>query len=141
MAFVHRVRVRYAEVDAQGVVFNAHWLTYFDEAITRFFEELGYPPKHAFSHEGHFDLMLRRSDLQFEGPAGFDDVVEVAVEPTRLGGASFDVRFTATVDGRAAVTALTTYVVVVPGEPRSQPIPDDLRDRLDARLAGGRATS
>ena len=39
--FVHRVRPRYAEVDAQGVVFNAHWLTYFDEACTRFFEAWG----------------------------------------------------------------------------------------------------
>ena len=27
--FVHVVRPRYAEVDLQGVVFNAHWLTYF----------------------------------------------------------------------------------------------------------------
>ena len=36
--FVHHIRPRYAEVDAQGVVFNAHWLTYFDESQTRFFE-------------------------------------------------------------------------------------------------------
>ena len=43
-AFVHHVRPRYAEVDVQGVVFNAHWLTYFDEASTRFFESLGFEP-------------------------------------------------------------------------------------------------
>ena len=41
MAFVHHIRPRYAEVDAQGVVFNSHWLTYFDESQTRFFEALG----------------------------------------------------------------------------------------------------
>ena len=41
MTFVHRVRPRYAEVDQQGVVFNAHWLTYFDDACTRFFESIG----------------------------------------------------------------------------------------------------
>ncbi len=40
--FVHRIRPRYAEVDQQGVVFNAHWLTYFDDACTRFFEWLGW---------------------------------------------------------------------------------------------------
>lgn len=134
MAFVHQVRVRYAEVDAQGVVFNAHWLTYFDDAITRFFEDLGYLPKEAFSHAGHFDIMLRRSDLEWEGPAGFDDVIDVAVVPVRLGTSSFDVRLTATVDGRLAVIARATYVVTVPGQPRSQPIPDDLRQRLEARL-------
>lgn len=141
MAFVHQVRVRYAEVDAQGVVFNAHWLTYFDDAVTRFFENMGYPPKEAFSHQSHFDLMLRRSDLEWEGSAGFDDLVEIAVVPVRLGKSSFDVRFTATVDGRPAVTALTTYVVVVPGEPRSQPIPDDLRERLTERSEAEPATT
>ena len=40
--FSHRIRVRYAEVDGQGVVFNAHWLTYFDETCTRFMESLGF---------------------------------------------------------------------------------------------------
>ena len=42
--FVHHVRLRYAEVDGQGVVFNAHWLTYFDDSCTRFFESLGLRP-------------------------------------------------------------------------------------------------
>jgi phenylalanyl-tRNA synthetase beta subunit len=46
--FTHRIRVRYAEVDGQGVVFNAHWLTYFDDASTRFFEWMGFPPAVAF---------------------------------------------------------------------------------------------
>lgn len=32
--FAHRLRVRYAECDAQGVVFNAHYLTYLDVSIT-----------------------------------------------------------------------------------------------------------
>lgn len=33
-------RVRYSEVDAQAVVFNAHYLTYFDTAITEYFRAL-----------------------------------------------------------------------------------------------------
>ena len=41
VAFTHRIRVRYAEIDGQGVVFNAHWLTYFDDSCTRFMESLG----------------------------------------------------------------------------------------------------
>ena len=32
--FTHRLRVRYAECDVQGVVFNSHYLAYFDIAIT-----------------------------------------------------------------------------------------------------------
>ena len=38
--FTHTFRVRYAEVDAQGIVFNAHYLTYFDCAITEYYRKL-----------------------------------------------------------------------------------------------------
>lgn len=135
MAFVHEVRVRYAEVDAQGVVFNAHWLTYCDDAVTRFFEHLGYPPKETWSEGGPFDLMLRHCELDWPASAGFDDVVAIEITTARLGTSSFDLAFTARVDGETVVTVATTYVVVVAGEARSQPIPDQLRAALEAHAA------
>lgn len=137
MAFTHRIRVRYAEVDAQGVVFNAHWLTYADDATTRFFEHLGYDTAAMWAHgaDAPFDIMVRSTTLDFAGSAGFDDVVELSVEPVRLGTSSFDLRYVASVGGEPVVTVTTTYVTVVAGEARSQPIPDDLRDRLE-RAAG-----
>jgi acyl-CoA thioester hydrolase len=140
--FIHHVRVRYAEVDAQGVVFNAHWLTYFDEAMTRYFEDLGYEPSQTWTEGGPFDVMLVKTAIEWRGSAGFDDVVAIAVRASRLGGASFDLAFSATVDGREVVTATTTYVTVEPGARRSCPIPDDVRARLEPDLqtvAGGGA--
>ncbi len=38
--FIYTFRVRYAEVDAQGIVFNAHYLTYFDCLITRVLQKI-----------------------------------------------------------------------------------------------------
>ena len=128
MTFVHRVRPRYAEVDAQGVVFNAHWLTYFDEACTRWFDTMGFEPKESFFRD--FDVMLVKAVLEWQGPAGFDDVVDIAVETARLGNASFDVRYTATVDDRSVCVGTVTYVSVKPGTHDSAPIPDVLRERL-----------
>lgn len=141
MGFTHRVRVRYAEVDAQGVVFNAHWLTYADDATTRFFEHLGYDTAAMWAHgaDAPFDIMVRSTTLDFAGSAGFDDVVELSVVPVRLGTSSFDLRYVATVEDRPVVTITTTYVTVVAGEARSRPIPDDLRARLEQ--AGEEATS
>ena len=141
MSFTHRVRVRYAEVDAQGVVFNAHWLTYADDATTRFFEHLGYDASELWTGaESPFDIMVRSSTLDFAGAAHFDEEVDISVAPVRLGTSSFDLRYVATVGDRPAVTVTTTYVVVVPGEQRSQPIPHDLRSRMEAELrtAGAR---
>jgi acyl-CoA thioester hydrolase len=132
LTFVHRLRPRYAEVDQQGVVFNAHWLTYFDDACTRFFESLGWDPKEAFF--GDFDFMIVKAVLDWEGPAGFDEVVEIEVAPTRLGNKSFDLRYRASVDGRAACEGVITYVSVQPSSHDSTPIPDAVRSKLEAAV-------
>lgn len=130
--FVHTVRPRYAEVDAQGVVFNAHWLTYFDEACTRFFEHLGYEAATAFFEQ--FDLMLVKAVLEWQGPAGFDEFVAIRVAPTRLGTKSFDLTFRASVGERPACTGVITYVSVTPGTHDSCAIPPDVRAHLEAAL-------
>ncbi len=127
-AFVHRVRPRYAEVDAQGVVFNAHWLTYFDEACTRFFDALGFPPATSFFRD--FDMMLVKAVVEWHGPAGFDDEVDIAVEPVRFGTSSFDVRYTAGVGDRRVCVGVITYVSVRPGSHEPTPIPDPVRSKL-----------
>ena len=131
MTFSYTVRPRYAEVDMQGVVFNAHWLTYFDEAGTRYFESLGFDPKHTFIEGGAFDVMVVRAVLEWKGPAGFDEEVRITVKPARLGNKSFDLRYTATVDGRDVCEGVVTYVSVVPGTKESVPIPDVLRVPMD----------
>ena len=90
--FRNRIRVRYAEIDGQGVVFNAHWLTYFDDSCTRFMESLGFGPDFWVSE---FDVMLVKATLEWSGPARFDEWIDIVVEPVRLGTKSFDLRYTA----------------------------------------------
>lgn len=128
--FIHRIRVRYAEIDGQGVVFNAHWLTYFDDTCTRFMESLGFGPDF---WTVEFDVMLVRAVLEWEGSARFDDWVDISAAPVRLGTKSFDIGYRATVDGRAACAATITYVAVVPGANTSIAIPDEIRAALEAR--------
>jgi acyl-CoA thioester hydrolase len=126
--FTNRIRVRYAEIDGQGVVFNAHWLTYFDDSCTRFMESLGFG-KEFWTVE--FDVMLVRAELQWKGPARFDDWVEIEVAPTRIGTKSFDLSYRATVDGAPACEATITYVAVVPGKNTSIEIPEKVRAALE----------
>ena len=134
MTFVHRIRTRYGEVDAQGVVFNAHWLAYFDDAMTQFFDHLGYPPKETFVGHVEFDFQLVHAEIDWKGPAGFDDLIEIAVRPVRLGSSSFDLRQTATVEGRTACEATITYVSIEPGGLASRPIPEPVRAKLQAAM-------
>jgi acyl-CoA thioester hydrolase len=130
--FTHRIRVRYAEIDGQGVVFNAHWMTYFDDSCTRFMESLGFGAEFWVKE---FDVMLVKATLEWSGPARFDEWIDIAVEPVRLGTKSFDLRYTACVEDRPTCAATITYVAVQPGANTSVPIPERVRTALDARLA------
>jgi acyl-CoA thioester hydrolase len=125
--FVHRLRVRYAEVDGQGVVFNAHWLTYFDDSCTRFMDHLGFSEIWI----SDFDVMLVKAVVEWQGSAGFDDVVDITVTPTRLGTKSFDLTYEASVRERPVCRATITYVSVKPGFNESTPIPPAVRAGLE----------
>src|SRR5882762_10117950 len=95
--FVHHVRPRYAEVDMQRVVFNAHWLTYFDEANTKWWVWAGLPLAGTFATG--FDVMVVKAVIEWQGPAGWEDDVAIEVTPTRVGRSSIDFLYAATVDG------------------------------------------
>jgi acyl-CoA thioester hydrolase len=43
--FFHPLRVRWAEVDPQSIVFNGHYLTYADVAITEYFRARASPTR------------------------------------------------------------------------------------------------
>jgi acyl-CoA thioester hydrolase len=128
--FEHRIRVRYAEVDGQGVVFNAHWMTYFDETCTRFVESWGFGSEYWINE---FDVMLVKAVLEWTGPARFDEWITVTAETARIGNKSFDVQYRATVDGRPACDAVITYVAVTPGTTGSIELPANVRRVLTER--------
>jgi acyl-CoA thioester hydrolase len=131
MAFAHTIRARYGEVDMQGVVFNAHWLTYFDDCATRFFDWLGFAPKETFVSGGGFDFMLVKALVEWKGSAGFDDEIRIDVAPARIGNSSFDLQYSSSVDGHPACDARVTYVLIEPGTSRSREIPAELRSKLE----------
>jgi YbgC/YbaW family acyl-CoA thioester hydrolase len=133
MPFTHSLRPRYCEVDMQRVVFNGHWLAYFDDASTRFFESLGFDPRGFVEGRG-FDAMVVKAVLEWQSPATFDDVVTIAVMADRIGNKSFDLRFRASVEGRPACEGVITYVSVTPGTKESAPIPAPLRQGLESAL-------
>lgn len=131
--FSHQMRVRYSEVDQQGVVFNAHWLTYFDEAMTAYMEHLGFPVDTTWDG-GPFEVQLVKAVIEWRSSAGFPDVLEIGVAPTRLGNSSFDLRFTARVADRVCAECVTTYVTVNAERTGSTPMPQVLRTALEAEL-------
>ena len=86
-SFFFPFRVRYAEVDGQMIVFNAHYLTYFDTAITEFFRVLPYDYQGQVERTGE-DYHTVKTLVEYYAPIRFDDEIEVGVRSARIGRSS-----------------------------------------------------
>jgi acyl-CoA thioester hydrolase len=131
MPYRHELRVRYAEVDMQGHAFNAHYLTYADEALDAWWRSiLGDDYTDTFD----FDLVLKRANITWHGPARFGQILGIEVSVGRWGNTSFDVVYQGAVGEQPVFEAVVTYVCVSPGVaetgPRPMAIPADLRAAL-----------
>jgi acyl-CoA thioester hydrolase len=76
-AFAHRLRVRWAELDPQRIVFNAHYLTYFDVALSEYMRAIGFKAPDGLAKHG-CDIVLANANLDFRASARYDD--ELLVE-------------------------------------------------------------
>ena len=85
--FSFSFRVRYAETDAQGIVFFAHYLTYFDTAINEYLRDLPYNYIEHVKQTGT-DFHVVKVTVEFFAPSHFDDEIEVYVRTGRIGRTS-----------------------------------------------------
>ena len=86
-AFFDTLRVRWAEVDMQAIVFNGHYLTYFDVAFTEYWRATGLPNVLMQAQAGK-ELFARKATVEYFAPARFDDVLEIGVRCAALGRSS-----------------------------------------------------
>jgi acyl-CoA thioester hydrolase len=117
--FTHRIAIRYGECDQQGVVFNANYLAYVDDAMDHWMRSLGDTP-----WTSEWDVMLKAARITWEGPARWPEVLAIDCGVTRWGRTSFDVVFRLRVDDRSVADVLVTYVSVTVDTHEPSPPPD-----------------
>jgi YbgC/YbaW family acyl-CoA thioester hydrolase len=133
--FQHRLRVRWAEVDAQKVVFNGHYLTYLDVAATEYWRHAGLPypdPWRALNS----DIYVRRNALNYHAPALLDDRLSIGVRLQTLGNTSLTLAWDVRRDGHLLVDGEVVYVCVSLEGGRPHPVPAEARQQLEAFEAG-----
>lgn len=121
---------RYAEVDQQGVVFNAHYLTWFDEAFTGFLDHVGFSYPDLIG--SGLDVHVVHSELDYAKPVRWRDAVRVGVACEQVGATSLTAAFSvmrrsAGDDAVVAVRGRNVYVVVSTSDWGKRPVPDTLR--------------
>jgi acyl-CoA thioester hydrolase len=125
--FFQDLRVRYAEVDSQGIVFNAHYLTYFDTAITEYMRNINYDYHTLVSRKG-LDFHLVKSAVEYLKPIGFDEIIEIGVTAHKIGKSSLTWVLAIFKKGASECLAKGEIVWVCSkvGMNKSYPLPEDL---------------
>ena len=125
MSYLHRIPIRYGEVDQQGVVFNAHYLAYCDDAFETWLRKVELNVA-----EVGWDMMLKKAVIEWSGPAHTGEVLDVATSVSRWGNTSFDLLYEGSVGERPVFTATITYVGVRFGTTEPIPPPPEVRTAL-----------
>ncbi len=130
-----RLRVRWAEVDLQRIVFNGHYLMYFDTAVAGWWRAMALP-YHLTMAGLEGDLYVRKATLEYEGSARYDEQLEVGIRCTRIGNSSLTVQAAVFRGGQRLVHGDLVYVFADPATQTSRPVPQRLRDALLGFEAG-----
>ena len=125
--FAERLRVRWVEVDLQKIVFNGHYLMYFDTAVAGWWRAMALPYEQTM-HDLGGDFYVRKATVEYEGSARYDDPLEVGIRCERIGNSSMLLRGGVFRDGRLLVSGELVYVYADPTTKRSMPVPGPLRE-------------
>ena len=128
---IPRLRVRWAEVDMQKIVFNGHYLTYIDTAIAEYWREIGLPYPQGYVGRYGSDVYLRKATVEYLGSARYDDVLEVGCRVARLGRSSLAFAFEIYREGEELPLATAELIYVNAGPSmKAAPLPEELRHRV-----------
>jgi YbgC/YbaW family acyl-CoA thioester hydrolase len=133
--FFEPLRVRWSEVDLQKIVFNGHYLMYFDTAVAGYWRALAMP-YHDTMVQLQGDLFVRKATLEYLGSARYDEQLRVGVRCAHIGNSSM--RFVAAVfrGTELLVHGELVYVFADPSTQTSRPVPAALREVLMGFEAG-----
>jgi YbgC/YbaW family acyl-CoA thioester hydrolase len=125
--FINPLRVRWSEVDQQKVVFNAHYLTYFDIAITDYWRAMAIPYEASMPGLGG-EPFVRKATVEFHASARLDDQLEVGLKCARIGTSSMGFVGGIFRDEQLLISSELVYVFADPHAQVSVPVPPRLRE-------------
>lgn len=132
---LHRLRVRWAEIDLQGIVFNGHYLMYLDTAVADYWRALALPYVESMQYFGG-DLYVRKATLDYQASARYDDVLDIGIRCGRIGNSSMVFEGGVFRGDERLVGGELVYVFADPATQTSKPVPPAFRAVLQDFEAG-----
>ncbi len=137
---LHRLRVRWAEVDMQKIVFNGHYLMYFDTAMADYWRALALPYEQTMHALGG-DLYVKKASVEYHASARYDDLLDVGLKCQRIGNSSIQFVGAIFCGDQLLITGELIYVYANPATQTALPVPQSLRDILLGFEAGEAVTT
>jgi YbgC/YbaW family acyl-CoA thioester hydrolase len=130
----HRLTVRWAEVDAQKIVFNAHYLMYADVAVSDYWKLMAMPYAQSWGSLGG-ELYVKKASVTYHASAQMGDVLDVGIRCVKQGNTSL--LFEAGIfRGQQLLNSVELVYVFADDSHTPQPVPQALRDMLTAFESG-----
>ena len=131
----HRLRVRWAEVDMQKIVFNAHYLMYIDTAMADYWRALALPYEASMLALGG-EMYVKKATLEYHASALLDDTLDVGLRCARVGNSSSLYQAGIFSGDRLLVSGELVYVFADPATQTPKPVPPALRTIFESYEAG-----
>jgi len=129
--FFHPLRVRWSEVDMQSIVFNGHYLNYFDVAFTEYWRRTGLPNVLQQARDGR-EMFTRKATVEYLAPARFDDELEIGVRCAGFGRSSVRFALEIFVGDEHLISGELVYVYAEVKIRKAVAIPDAWRATITA---------
>ena len=131
--FSHRLKVRYSEIDGQKIVFNAHYFTYLDIAVSEYFEDGLNLNLQVLAAKEEFDFVLIKSTIEYKSSAHLGDWLNVWCRAKSIGRTSFTMSFKIEREDDQDLILLgeIIYVSYNSRTKSSVPVPNFIRERIE----------
>ena len=133
---ITQIRTRYAETDQMGVVYNAHFLSYFEVGRTEYLRAAGFRYRDLEARGVH--LVVTEAHCRYLAPARYDDVLTVTTWVDRLRPTRLDFRHRiARAEDDVVVAEGHLVLACVDGNGRPRAIPPDVKGAIETTKSPG----
>ncbi|MBI4339712.1 MAG: acyl-CoA thioesterase [Chloroflexi bacterium] len=131
--FHHSLRVRWAEADAQAIVYYPVYLTWVEVALSEYCRHLGFR-QYRLAELNLFDTVTARATIEYKAPARLDDLVDVYVRAAHVGNTSITFAYEVYRQDETVLLAQAEVVYVSYDNKAKRPrrVPQEMREVFGA---------
>lgn len=133
----YRFKIRFGDTDAAGIVFYPNYYRWMDEAAHEFFSNLGYPTDQLMAEK--LATPLLEAHCVFKSPGFFNREVVLTTKVEYVREKVFKLVHIFTDDGTVLAEGyeVRAWVSFESGRPKMEPIPEDIKQKIQQYLLGG----